>query len=95
MEQNCPVCGEPLDKSWLWLGSISSGYECPKCKTKYKFSRNRWLAALLNGLLIGALMITMIKVYPRQTWTYIVFLPAALIIGAIVYRLFPNQIKKI
>jgi len=95
MEQKCPVCGHPFSKKWLWLSSVFSEYECPKCKTKYRFSTNRYLAAFLNGILIGVLMITLVKVFPHQTWIYVVFLPAALLIGFVVFWLFPNQIKKI
>ena len=95
MEQICPVCGEPFSKKWLWLSSFSSGYECPKCKTKYEFSRNRLLAGLINGLLIGVFMVILMTNFPHQTWTYIVFLPAALLIGYVVFKAIPNQIKKV
>ncbi len=92
MRHECPYCGYPVSKSWLFFG-VPGGpqYICPNCHARLKMTYLRYLINfLVGGLGSGFLFLEGLKNGMGPKW-FLVYLPLVLFIFAMAVWFTPGQ----
>ncbi len=92
MHHECPFCGHPIEKSWLFFG-VPGGpeYVCPHCHARLKMKGIRYvLNFIIGGGGSAFLMWIGFKTGMNAEW-FLVYLPLVLFVFSMAIWFTPGQ----